>query len=425
MTLPKFNAALPGPQDVYRETLANGITVLARSNFNSPSVVVKGYFDAGSLFDPQEKLGLADFVTSALLRGTRKHTFDEIYNILETAGASLGFSTGVHKSGFSGRSLAEDLPLLLRLIAEALTQPIFPKTEVEKLRAQILTGLAISAEDTAEMASETFDKILYRDHPYSRPEEGTIETVKRITREDLAKFHRECYGPRGMVIVIVGAVRPEEAVRQVKRALGGWQVRGQKEPPPLPEVKPLRKTVTKHHRIAGKSQSDIVIGTNGPRRADTDFMAASLGNNILGQFGMMGRIGDAVREKAGLAYYAYSSLYAGVGPGSWEVSAGVNPSNVSKATRLIVDELQRFVQEGVTEDELADSKANFIGRLPLSLESNSGVAGALLNIERYALGLDYYQRYADLVNEVTCEQVLAVARKYIHPERLAIAVAGP
>lgn len=425
MTLPKFNAALPGPQDVYRETLANGITVLARSNFNSPSVVVKGYFDAGSLFDPQEKLGLADFVTSALLRGTRKHTFDEIYNILETAGASLGFSAGVHKSGFSGRSLAEDLPLLLRLIAEALTQPIFPKTEVKKLRAQILTGLAISAEDTAEMASETFDKILYRDHPYSRPEEGTIETVKRITRDDLVKFHRECYGPRGMVIAIVGAVQPEEAVRQVKRVLGGWQVRGQKEPPPLPEIKPLRKTVTKHHRIAGKSQSDIVIGTNGPKRADADFMAASLGNNILGQFGMMGRIGDAVREKAGLAYYAYSSLYAGVGPGSWEVSAGVNPSHVSRATGLIVNELQRFVQEGVTEDELADSKANFIGRLPLSLESNSGVAGALLNIERYALGLDYYQRYADLVNEVTCEQVLAVARKYIHPERLAIAVAGP
>jgi zinc protease len=425
MTTPQFTSTLPGPHDIYRASLPNGITVLVRSNFNSPSVVIQGYFDAGSLFDPPQKLGLADFVASALLRGTKKHKFDEIYNILETAGASLSFSSGVHKSGFSGRSLAEDLSLLLGLLAEALTQPIFPKLEMEKLRAQILTGLAISAEDTAEMASETFDKILYRDHPYSRPQEGTIETVKRITRDDLLKFHHECYGPRGMVIAIVGAVKPEEAVRQVKRALGGWEVRGQKEPPPLPEVKPLRKTVTKHHRIAGKSQSDIVIGTNGPKRTDADFMAASLGNNILGQFGMMGRIGDAVREKAGLAYYAYSSLHAGVGPGSWEVSAGVNPANVSKTTRLIVDELQRFVQEGVTEDELADSKANFIGRLPLSLESNGGVAGALLNIERYSLGMDYYQRYADLVNAVTCEQVLSVARKYIHPQRLAIAIAGP
>ncbi len=425
MTMKKNKSALPGPNDIYRETLPNGITVLTRSNFNSPSVVISGYFNAGSLFDPDEKLGLADFVSSALMRGTKKRSFDEIYNVLESAGASLGFSSGTHTSGFHGRSLAEDLPLLLSLFAEALTQPSFPKAEMEKLRAQLLTGLAISAEDTSEMASETFDKILYRDHPYSRPEEGTPETVKRITRDDLMKFHRECYGPRGMVIAVVGAVGAEEAVREVKRALGGWQVRGQKEPPALPPVKPLRKTVTKHHRIAGKSQSDLVIGSSGPRRKDAEYLAASLGNNILGQFGMMGRIGDAVREKAGLAYYAYSSLHAGVGPGSWEVSAGVNPSNVTKATRLIVDELRRFVQEGVTEDELADSKANFIGRLPLSLESNGGVAGALLNIERHDLGLDYYQRYADLVTAVTREEVLAAARKFIDPDKLAIAVAGP
>ena len=147
--------------------------------------------------------------------------------------------------------------------------------------------------------------------------------------------------------------------------------------------------------------------------------------NALGQFGMMGRIGESVREKAGLAYYAYSSLNAGIGPGSWEVNAGVNPGNVEKATGLIIDELKRFVQDGVTEAELADSKANFIGRLPLSLESNGGVAGALLNIERHDLGLDYYLRYVDLVNEVTCDDVLNAARKFIDPDKLAIAVAGP
>jgi zinc protease len=418
-------SSLPGPNDIYREMLSNGIVVITRSNFNSPSVVISGYFDAGALFDPDEKLGLADFVTSALMRGTRKNNFDQVYDTLESIGASLGFNTGVHKSGFNGRSLAEDLPLLLKLLSETLTQPIFPKTEIEKLRTQMLTGLAISAEDTSDMASQTFDKILYKDHPYSRPEDGTSESIRRITRNDLVKFHRQHYGPRGMVIAIVGAVEAEEAVRQVKRALGGWQVKGQKEAPELPDVKPLKKTINKHHRIAGKSQSDIVIGTNGPKRKDQGFMSASLGNSILGQFGMMGRIGDSVRERAGLAYYAFSSLNAGIGPGSWEVSAGVNPQNVRKATSLIVDELKRFVQEGVTEDELADSKANFIGRLPLSLESNNGVAGALLNIERHDLGLDYYLRYADLVNEVTGEDVLSAARKFIDPDRLAIAIAGP
>lgn len=417
--------ALPGPDDIDREVLPNGIVVLTRPNFNSPSVAISGYFDAGAFLDPEEKLGLADFVTSVLMRGTKNRTFDEIYNELESVGASLGFNTGVSKSGFSGRSLAEDLPLLLNLFCEALTMPTFPKAEVEKLRAQLLTGLAIRAQDTSDMASMVFEQILFKGHPYSRPEDGYPETVRKITRQDLVKFHRGYYGPRGLVIAIVGAVKPEEAVRQVKRALGGWQVKGQKEAPGLPEVKPLKKTIRKHHRIAGKSQSDLIIGTNGPRRRDPEFMAASLGNSILGQFGMMGRIGDVVREKSGLAYYAYSSLSAGIGPGSWEVNAGVNPQNVKKATDLILDELKRFVQEGVTAEELADSKANFIGRLPLSLESNGGVANALLHIERHDLGLDYYRRYDGLVNEVSREDVLNTAREFIDPDKLVIAVAGP
>jgi zinc protease len=417
--------SLPGPDDITREVLPNGITILTRSNFNSPSVVVSGYFGAGSLMDPEDKLGLAEYTSYALMRGTKTRTFDQIYNELEAVGASLGFSSGVHTSGFNGRSLAEDLPLLLKLLSESLTVPAFAKAEMEKLRAQLLTGLAIRAQDTSDMASMVFDAILFKGHPYGRPEDGYPETIQKIKRDDLVRFHRDYYGPRGMVISIVGAVSAEDVVRHVQRALGSWQVKGQKDAPELPELKLLKKTVSKHHRIPGKSQSDIVIGTNGPRRRDPEFMSASLGNNILGQFGMMGRIGDVVREKSGLAYYAYSSLTAGTGPGSWEVSAGVNPQNVKRAIELIEAELSRFVQEGVTEEELADSKANFIGRLPLSLESNGGVASALVNIERHHLGLDYYRRYAGIVNDVSREDVLNAARKFIDVKRLAIATAGP
>jgi zinc protease len=196
-------------------------------------------------------------------------------------------------------------------------------------------------------------------------------------------------------------------------------------PPSLPEHKPVRKTVTNHQILAGKSQSDLVIGMIGPRRNDPEYFAASLGNSVLGQFGMMGRIGEVVREKSGLAYYASSSLSAGMGPGSWEINAGVNPRNLRKAIDLIEKELRRFVKSGVTKDELADSQANYIGRLPLSLESNSGVAGAVLNMERYNLGLDYYQRYGKMVRSVTRAEVLETARKYIDPDRLVISTAGP
>jgi zinc protease len=417
--------SLPGPEDINRAVLSNGITVLSRSNFNSPSVTISGYIHTGSLFDPDKKLGLADFTASALMRGTADHTFDSLYNELESVGASLGFDSGLHTTSFHGRALAEDLSLLLHLLSETMRRPVFPKGEVEKLRHQLLTGLAVEMQDTSDMADITFDEILYRRHPYGRSEDGNPDTIKAITRADLVKFHQRTFGPRGMTVVVVGAVQPKAAVDLVERALGDWKNPDQPDEPSLPKLKLLEKSIKRHYKIAGKSQADIVIGTNGPRRKDDDYMAATLGNSVLGQFGMMGRIGESVREKSGMAYYAYSNISAGVGPGSWTVSAGVNPANVDKVSELIIKELKRLIRGGVTRVELVDSQANFIGRLPLSLESNGGVASALLNIERYDLGLDYYRRYPDLVKAVTAADVLEVARKYIDPDRLVIATAGP
>jgi zinc protease len=167
------------------------------------------------------------------------------------------------------------------------------------------------------------------------------------------------------------------------------------------------------------------MGTLGPKRLAPEFLAASLGNNILGQFGMMGRIGKVVREKAGLAYYASTSVNSWIESGSWEVSAGVNPTNINQAIHLIIEELERFRSEPVLQSELEDSQANYIGRLPLSLESNAGVANSILNLERFNLGLDYLQKYPDLIKEVTVAQIRQAAQKYIDPERLVIATAGP
>jgi zinc protease len=417
--------SLPGADDILRSELPNGMVVLVRANLTSPSVVVSGYLPAGGLFDPQEKLGLADFTASALMRGTQKRDFQTLYDTLESVGASLGFNAGAHNTGFSGRALVEDLPLLLDMLSETLLVPAFPAEQVEKLRAQLLTRLAIRGQDTSDMASLIFDEILFEGHPYSRSEDGWPETVSAILREDLVEFHQGHFGPQGMVIAIVGAVQPQAALEEVERIFGGWQNPLQTEAQELPEYAPPGKPVPRHHTIQGKSQSDIVMGSPGPKRRDPEYLPASLGNNVLGQFGLMGRIGDVVRERSGLAYYAYSSLSAGIGPGAWYVSAGVNPANVDKTIDLIRQEIRRFVDEPVTAEELADSQANYIGRLPLSLESNAGVAGALLNIERYGLGLEYYREYPGLVRAVNTELVRDSARKFIDPDHLVIATAGP
>jgi zinc protease len=415
----------PGADDITRVELPNGIVILTRPNFDSHSITLSGYLEVGGLIDPEEKLGLADFTAFALMRGTKRRDFQEIFNVLESAGASLGFTGSTHTTGFGGKALAEDLDLLLESLADPLRYPIFPDEQVEKLRSQLLTSLAIRAQDTHQMAAMAFDQIVYKDHPYSRPEDGYPETIMAISKDDLVEFHRMNYGPRGMVITVVGAVEPSEVVGKISHYFGDWENSQQPIMPALPELEPLNKKVVQSVNLVGKSQSDVMLGVAGPSRCSPDYLAASLGNNILGQFGMMGRIGDIVREQAGLAYYASSSLQGGVGPGPWRISAGVAPVNVDTVIALISQELFRFINEPVTAEELADSQANFIGRLPLSLESNGGVAGALLTLERYNLGLDYYRNYQNLLMEITREDVLGAAQHYLHPDRLGIAVAGP
>jgi zinc protease len=416
--------SVPGPQDIQRKVLKNGITLLVRSNFNSSSVVLSGILGAGSLNDPTAKLGLAHFCSIALMRGTQNADFQTIFERLESAGATLGFGASVHNTSVGARALAEDLPLLIDTLADCVRFPTFPELYFERLKKQLLTGLGIRAQDTADMASLTFDKLLFPNHPYGSPEDGYPETITVITRQDLIDFHAQQFSPRNLVLVVVGAVDIGNVSDLVEGALGDWATPTLAAPPPFPPISPPQVEKREHVSIAGKSQADIVMGTCGPKRLAPEYLAASLGNNILGQFGMMGRIGDAVREKAGLAYYASTSVNSWIDGGSWEVSAGVNPANIDKAIRLIIEELERFRSEPVLQSELEDSQANYIGRLPLSLESNSGVANSILNLERFNLGLDYLQRYPSLVKEVTPSQILDAAQKYIDPQKLVIVSAG-
>lgn len=417
--------SLPGPHDIIRTQLDNGITLLVRPNFNTLSVSIAGYLQAGSLYDPLEKLGLADFTASTLMRGTKKQKFQEIYENLESMGASLGISCGAHTAGFGGKSLADDLPALMEILADVLKEPVFPQSHIERVRSQLLTGLNLRAQDTNEMASMGFDKIAYAGHPYKNPSDGFIETVTAITTEDLVKFHQVHYGPKEMVIAVVGAVEPAQALQLAKDKFRDWSNSSQPEVFLVPGADPLEKTIRSHHTIEEKSQTDIILGVVGPPRKAEEFYPALLGNSILGQFGMMGRIGESVRNKAGLAYYAYSSLSSSIGPGPWTVSAGVDPKNVEKALQLITEEIKKFFTDPVTTEELKDVQSSYIGKLPLSLESNAGVAGALLTIERNQLGLDYFQQYEKLVSEITPESILKSARKYLDPEKLAISTAGP
>lgn len=416
---------LPGEDTISRTVLPNGITVLCSENFNSPSVVVSGYLQTGSQLDPPEKFGLALFTSYGLMNGTINRRFHRIYNDLESAGASFGFGASVQTTGFGGRALVEDLDLLLNTLSDCLQWPVFPPNQFRRLKAQFLTGLQMRQQDTADQASMKFDEILFKDHPYGIPEDGYFETVLNIKRNDLSRFHSRTYSPQGMVICIVGAIRADKATEMVYKILGGWQNPDFTNLPEIPPIPLISEPVRVHLPIPGKVQVDLIMGNYGPSRKSDDFLTASIGNNILGQFGMMGRIGSAVREKSGLAYHASTSLNSWTHGGSWEISAGLHPDNVEKAISIIKQEVLSFVNSGVTEEELADAKANYIGWLPLSVESNNGVASAIIKMERFQLGFNYLREYPQCIEKINQQDILRVAKKYLNPESMVIVSAGP
>ena len=419
-------ASIPNKSNIRRETLDNGIAILVYANPAVQSVNLMGSLHAGSIYENPAQSGLAAFVASALMTGSAKRDFDAMHSALEDIGADLSFRGHAHKIGFSGKALAEDLPSLLAIASEALRQPVFPAEHVERLRGERLTWLQYSQFDTRYRAAKAMREALYPpDHAYHHAAYGNEDSIASLKRGDLAAFHARHFGPRGMILVVVGAVDAEATVALISQIFGDWQAEDQPaimtvDAPPIQDS-PARQTVF----VPGKTQSDISMGSVGPPRAADDFLAAQLANSVLGEFGMMGRIGKSVREDKGLAYYAFSRLGGGHGPDAWTVSAGVNPENVELAIDSILQEIERLSSTLVSVEDLADNQSYFTGRMPLRLESSEGIASHLHSMESFGLGLDYLLKYDDMVNGLTRDDLLAAAQRYLKADDMVIAVAGP
>jgi zinc protease len=387
-------------------------------------VVIEGCLAAGSIDEPEELPGLASFTSGMLSRGTATRSFTKINEAIESVGAAIGFGADRYATDFSCKSLSEDLDLVLTILADELRNPAFPGEYVERVRGLRLTSIAERENDTRLMASHSFRKLLYGDHPLGRDPLGDRDSNGRIQRDDLLQHYRTFFHPAGMVIAVVGAVAAEEAVSRVEAAFGDWQ--GQRpERAPFVAVPPLEGIRRGVVPMPDKSQSDIYLGWPAMPRLHPDFDAARLANTVLGVFGLMGRLGENVREHLGMAYYVYSRLATDRFSGAWLTAAGVNPANTDRAVRAILDEVERLREETVSEEELEDSKRYLTGSLPLRLETNDGVAGLLVDMEWEGLGLDYLRRYAETVNAITPAQVQGVVRTYLDPSAYVLAVAGP
>jgi zinc protease len=313
---------------------------------------------------------------------------------------------------------------MMDILTDCLYRPTFPAEYIEQRRGEILTALEQREHNTQAMASLHFSELMYPGHPYGRSQLGYKETVENLTRDDIVGFYRDRLGPSGMATIVVGAVAREQGLDILQDAFGTWRG-AQYVQPPLPPIAPIREQRKRRTVLPGKTQSDIVLGWIGLTRRDPDFFRAFLANSILGQFGMAGRIGERVREQQGLAYYAYTGLDAGIGPGPWAAVAGVAPENVDHAIEAILDEVQRLRDEPVGEQELEDNKTYIVDSMPLRLEGNEGIAAQIASMELYGLGFDYLQRFPGIIEAITAQDVTEAVLKYIDPEAFVLSVAGP
>ncbi len=407
------------------EVLPNGARVLATQSRMTPAVTISAALHAGSLYDPADVPGLAYFLSRLIDRGTTQRSGETIAEELDVRGVSLRVNVTRHALMLSCDCLAEDFEAVLSIVADVIRDPTCPEGEMNARRGEILTALRQDDDSPAVTAVNRLMTLLYGvSHPYAHAPKGTAVAVQKLERDVLQGFHADRVAPSGLSVVVVGDVSPETAVESVSRLLGDWRHESQPDPVLDPPA-----AVTSRQRVVvpmmGKAQADIAYGFTTIPRSDPSYYAYWLLVNILGQYGMGGRLGRQIRERQGMAYYAFCGFEASVIAGPLLVRAGVSAANVDRAIASIDEEVARMATEGITDAELADSKRYLIGSLPRTLETNAGIAAFLQNVQQFELGLDFDERLPAQITQVTRDEVNEAASRTLSPERAALVVAGP
>jgi zinc protease len=407
-----------------RTVLDNGAVVLVQETSTIPAVTLMATFLAGSVDDPAGTPGLAYMMGRLLDRGTERRAGEVIAQELDDRGVSLKVSTSRHTMSLSCTCLAEDFDHVIGIVLEVATRPVFPEPEIVKRRGEIITALRQDEDNPAVRATETLFELLYgASHPYGRRPKGTVTSIERIERVDLIALHRARIRPGTLSLTVVGDVRPEHALARAARELDGWDGAASDEMmvPPPPSADGRRVAITP---MPGKSQTDIAYGFATIRRLDPRYYAYWLMNNILGQFGLGGRLADNIRERQGMAYYAFSGIEPTVGEGPLIIRAGVDPVNVERAINAIDHEVGQLATEGPTSVELEESRQSLIGSVARMLETNQSIAVFLQNAEQFGLGLDYDRQLQGHLESVTMDEVRAAAGETLDPGRASVAIAG-
>jgi zinc protease len=408
-----------------RAVLDNGAVVIVQEAAATPAVSINATFLAGSQHEPDPLVGLAYLTGRVIDRGTERRDADVIAGELDQRGVSLRIGTTRHTMTVSCTCLSEDFQDVLSIIIDIARRPTFPDQELTKRRAEAITAVRQDEDNPAVCAVEALSELLYGvAHPYGRRAKGSVETLQRIERPAIAAFHAEHIRPSVLSLVVVGDVEAARAVDCAGVELQEW---AGAPASPVAVGPPVADPVRRVRMIAmpGKVQTDIAYGFTTISRCDPRYYAYWMMNNVLGQFGLGGRLADNIRERQGMAYYAFSSFDPSVGDGPLVVRAGVDPRNVDRAIEAIDTEVRQLGKHGPTAQEVEETRAYLIGSIPRLLETNYSIAGFLQGCEQYGLGLDYDRRLPGLLEAVTTDEVRSAAAEVLCPERAAVAMAGP
>jgi zinc protease len=411
-----------------RAVLDNGMVVIVYENRSNPTIAIQGSVNAGSMLDPEGKSGTASITADLLKKGTSRRTADQIASEMDYVGMTLSTGAETESASFSGRSLSKHFDLLLDILSDVMRNPTFPEEEFQKLKARRLSAIKEEQDSPAALGARAFyGSVFPKGHPYNvLSVEEELANTEAISRDDVLAFYKSRYGPESTILVVVGDVDTTQALEQIKKYFGDWKPTGSPKRSEIPDV-PLQAGIEKKVvPMPDKSQVDVYLGySGGLKRSDPDFYAATVMNFVLGGGGALGsRLGDVIRDEMGLVYDVYSTFEATLGAGPWYAKLGTNPQNVDKGIKALVDQMKLMREKGAKQAEMDEAVAYITGSFPVRLERNGSIAGILHAAEFFGLGMDYIQKYQKLYRSVTLQQVNAAAKKYLHPDRYTLVIAG-
>lgn len=409
------------PPKATRTVLSNGIVLYLLEDPELPLVNISALIRTGSIYDPPDKVGLAQ-LTATLLRtgGTLERTAPAINEELEFMAAEIEFSMSRESGGAFLSVRKEDFPRALAILAGLLMKPAFDPAQLDLAKKKEVEAIRRSNDNPEEIAYREFRKVLYEGNPRGRV--PSIESIENIRREDLIGFHKRFFQPNNMMLGVSGDFKREEMINALEEAFRAWE-RSLLELPFIPIPSPRDKKLI-YHVPKNLPQSNILLGHLSLPLDHPDHIPLKVLNYILGGGGFSSRLTQEIRLNQGLAYAVGSFYQARVGYGVFGAFCQTKSSTTHKAISLLYQIIEGFKKNRPQEQELDWAKKSLISQFIFSFTSSASIVSRQVQLEYDGLPEDYLEKFQERVAAVNLEELGRVAEKHLHPETSLLLVVG-